>query len=82
MRVAHHKSNKDEHDQHEKNVTDWPNLQNHFVYEDLEPNQAIQPAINHFSSVFALEDLEIEREDCVTRISSRISPLFFLHSYL
>lgn len=44
VRVAHHKSNKGAHGHHKKNVIDLPNLQNHFGSEDLELNQAIQPA--------------------------------------
>ena len=43
--VVHHKSNKGEHDEHEKNVTDWPSLQNHFGFEDLELNRGEQPGI-------------------------------------
>ena len=31
------------HDHYEWNVIDWPNSQNHFGYENLEPNPVIQP---------------------------------------
>lgn len=48
---AHHKSNKGEHGQHEKNAIDWLNSQNHFEYEDLGLNQAIQPAGRCFISI-------------------------------
>lgn len=45
--MAHHKSNKDERDQHEKNATDWLNSQNHSGFEDPELNQAKQPGITY-----------------------------------
>lgn len=44
-RVARHKSNRGELDQHKTNAIHLPDLQNHFVFVDQGLSLVIQPAI-------------------------------------